>query len=95
MDECARNNYGVTLIKHLSIQIHYEAKPTRETNAYLLLNKHGDLPFFLSNLEKNHVFESRLIARNVLFTKVKERFLKSECGEVFKPISSDATCICH
>ena len=88
-------------------QIHYEAKLTREKNGYLLLNKYGDLPFFLSNLdlssvlcllkelEKIHVFESRLIARNLLFTKVIQGPLKSEHREVFEPISSDATCICH
>ena len=87
-------------------QIPYEAKLTREKNAYLLLNKQGDLPFLsnldlafilylLKELDKNHVFESRLIARNVLFTKVKQEPLKSERGEVFDPISSDATCICH
>ena len=27
----------------------YEAKLSREKNAYLLLKKHGGLPFFLSN----------------------------------------------
>ena len=49
----------------------------------------------LIELEKNHVFESRLIARNVLFTKVKQGPLKSERVEEFEPISSNATCICH
>ena len=57
-----------------------------------------DLSFILcllKKLEKNHVFESRLIARNVLFTKVKQGSLKSERVEEFEPISSNVTCICH
>ena len=51
--------------------------------------------YLLEELEKNHVFKSRLIARNVLVTKVKQGPLKSERGEVVEPISSDTTCICH
>ena len=49
--------------------------------------------YLLKELEKNHV--SRLIAMNVLFTKVKQGLLKSEREKVFESISSDATCICH
>ena len=36
------------------------------------------------------MFENRLIAKNALFKKIKQWPLKSERGEVFEPISSDA-----
>ena len=36
-------------------KILYKAKLTMEKNAYLLLNKHGDLRFFLSNLDLSFI----------------------------------------
>ena len=73
-----------------------------------MLQQACDLPFFPSNLglafiffllkklDKNHVFEKRLIARNALFAKIKQWPLKSQRGKYLRQItSSDTTCICH
>jgi len=57
-----------------------------------------DLPFILflfKELEKKHMFEKKIITRNVLLMEMKLRPREHAREEGFKSISSDALSICH
>jgi len=57
-----------------------------------------DLPFILflfKELEKNHMFEKKVITRNALHSEMKSRPREHARKEGFKSISSEASSICH